>query len=913
MGERQFRIDTYASSKGVSPTPMSLVLDELYALLEHEETDCQLADGSPGCIGKQCSEKDGLAWSGGFIDDPCRCGTGSRSSKKTKRCSRCDKKTRFKDNADGIDVAIYDVDHIDAQQLEAMELSLVSSGIEFYLHSTHNHLPPNDQSFRLIFPLARTVTPVEWKQIWFAIVRKFNLPTVKDHGVDPTTRDSIRLAFFPRAFRGKPFVNVRNAGQLLDPRELLLENIQHSRQAMRAPAARVEPHEAGSIDLKDLKGYLRRYDPDDDDQYDDTPERQKSALIQRIVDDEPLAEKGCRGLSTLRAGTIVGWLLPIFTPVEAALEMVRVSVSKMETFDDDKEETDSVDAWLANVQRGFEGAQAEKVTRISEEQSATGKLVASIERKRAAAGLPPRLGPPGAVPLKLGPPPAAPTFKLGPPPAAPAFKLGPPPADPPVLMRLGPPPAAPSDRASSTPAAPQVDDKDDAGDWRLEKLITVPDKQGVPHPKNTAANITIVLENHSAWKGALKFNTLTQEPEAHGGPIPQTKRDPDRLVLAIRNWLTHNEELDLPRFEVADHVEFVARECSYDPIQAYLDGLVWDGVPRIDSWLIDYCRARTKTDDGKDVTDYVRMVGAKWLMAGAARGLYPGCKADNVLVFEGEQYAGKSKTLDILGGEFFADTQLDLHNKSTLELTCKSWIIELSELSSMKKTETEAQKSFFSKRMDNFRLSYARRVGKFYRRCVFAGTTNATRYLLDPTGNRRFWSIWCEILDIIGIRRDRDQIWAEAVARVRAGETCPNCSGIDQRCSEHRWWLDIAQTALAEEVAISRLKDEYVDEIREWWLNREKKDRPTYLTVSGIIADILELPIDRQEQLQTPIGRALKILGFERSRVGTERRCIYTPPKEFMEADRSSRITSGGTRLQLLHNIAHAKLPDEGK
>lgn len=461
-------------------------------------------------------------------------------------------------------------------------------------------------------------------------------------------------------------------------------------------------------------------------------------------------------------------------------------------------------------------------------------------------------------------------------------------------------------------------DDDDDGDWRLEKLITVTDKNGITRPKNTAANITVVLESHRAWKNVLRYNELTNEPEAVGGPLVKAKQAPERLITAICDWFVHEEELDIQRSEVIHRIELVARGQGYDPIRSYLTNLAWDGIPRIGDWLIRYCKAKTIDDSGKDVGAYVRMVGEKWLMAGAARGLYPGCKADNVLVFEGMQYVGKSRTLDILGGDWFVDTALNLTDKSTLELASKSWIIELSELAAMKKSETESQKSFFSKRADSFRLSYAMRVGKYPRRCIFAGTTNESKYLLDLTGNRRFWCVWCDDFNTAAIKRDRDQMWAEAVFKVRSGETCPNCFSVEDRCSEHRWWLDKEQTSITEQVAASRLRVEFEDEIRAWWFSQSTA--PRYLTMSNVVVDILGLTVDRKEQQQASIGRAMKTIGFEKLRISVPggRAWAYVPTEGLLketaeEAKRKKLAADLGEmpdrRSEVFAKIGAARVP----
>lgn len=879
--DRQFRIDTYENKTSTRPVSLpNLELADVYELLKHEETDCVLADGTPGCRGKQCPKKDGLAWTPGFLGDPCRCGS-KQPATKAKRCPECFKQTRFASNVQGLDLAVYDIDHISQVQSEEMAQSLVASGLAFYLHTTHNHTPPNDQNFRLVIPLDRTITPQEWKQVRPALIRMLKLPTLDKHGVDDATRDPARLAFFPRALRGRPYLNGPQAGTIASVEAILRENLHHSREVLRTP--RTEVLQPDGVDLKDLRGFLRRYKSEEhDSSFPD--EYQKAALVHRILAEEPLATKGHRGFSVYRAGSILGALMPLYTLPEIALEILRPSLSAMETFDDDKQEENSVEAWMIAAQRGYEGGQAFIEEQQVSKKNAEGMLAAIIKRKREekngvhSNGV--QIGPPQVFGPPIGPPMIAlgPPVLLGPPQVA----LGPPSPfaqTQALLASIAPPPPP-------RPTAPS--DRDDDGDWRLEKMINAVDKQGRSHPKNTFANVVAVLEHHRAWKGVLRYNEISNEPEAEGGPIPTAKREPERLITAVRTWLAHHEELEMPRGEVQDAIEFVARANRYDPVSTYLLGLTYDDQRRIDSWLIDYCGARVIDDNGLDVTRYVKLVGKKWLMAAAARALYPGCKADNVLVFEGQQYAGKSMALDILGGEWFIDNQLNLNDKSTLELTAKSWIIELSELDSMRKTETASQKAFFSKRKDNFRLSYARRVARYLRRCVFAGTTNETQYLLDLTGNRRFWCVWCTKIDVEALRRDRDQLWAEAVAQVRAGETCPNCHGIDRRCAEHRWWLDDDETAFAEKVASTRLKGELADVIRGWWLGKEPKERQRFVGAAAILRDALNLTVDKLESQQVSIGRAMKTLGFVKTRLRTPggREWVYEAPPELLAAEK---------------------------
>jgi len=195
---------------------------------------------------------------------------------------------------------------------------------------------------------------------------------------------------------------------------------------------------------------------------------------------------------------------------------------------------------------------------------------------------------------------------------------------------------------------------------------------------------------------------------------------------------------------------------------------VWDEVPRTDTWLIHYL--------GCEDTPFIRAVGSRWLISGVARIFQPGCQADHVLQLEGPQGIRKSSALRALASdEYFADHISDLGSKdSRIELLGK-WILEMSELVSMRRSEIERIKAFLTARIDHFRPPYGRRAIDAPRQGVFAASTNDETPFVDSTGNRRFWPVRCGQIDVEAVARDRDQLWAEAYLRYVKGEP---------------WWLD---------------------------------------------------------------------------------------------------------------------------
>ncbi len=210
----------------------------------------------------------------------------------------------------------------------------------------------------------------------------------------------------------------------------------------------------------------------------------------------------------------------------------------------------------------------------------------------------------------------------------------------------------------------------------------------------------------------------------------------------------------------------IAHEQQYHPVEEYFDGLVWDGTPRIDTWLADNC--------GADDTELNREFGSKVLIAGVRRIKQPGVKFDTMLVLEGPQGAGKSQIaqrLAIRDEWFCGSLDLKSDDKTKAEMLAPAWIVECQELDGMNKTTSQNLKKFLSTAVDMFRPAYARNAAEFRRHCIILGTTNERAYLRDRTGNRRIWPVTVGQIDLERFTADVDQLWAEAVVREAAGES----------------------------------------------------------------------------------------------------------------------------------------------
>jgi hypothetical protein len=236
----------------------------------------------------------------------------------------------------------------------------------------------------------------------------------------------------------------------------------------------------------------------------------------------------------------------------------------------------------------------------------------------------------------------------------------------------------------------------------------------------------------------------------------------------------------------------VAHENRYHPVIDYLDGLTWDGVPRIDSWLATYCEAAD--------TELNSEFGSKFLIAGVRRIKEPGVKFDTMLVLEGAQGTGKSRlaaNLAVRDEWFCGSLDLKSDDKTKAELLARAWVVECQELDGMNKTTHQNLKRFLSTSTDIYRPSYGRAAAPFARHCVIIGTTNEERYFYDLTGNRRMWPVSVGKIDIDQLAADRDQLWAEAVAREQEGEALT--------LSTHLW-VEAAQVQ-----ALRMVEDAYED------------------------------------------------------------------------------------------------------
>ncbi|WAX17598.1 hypothetical protein PM116P6_00032 [Parabacteroides phage PM116P6] len=290
-------------------------------------------------------------------------------------------------------------------------------------------------------------------------------------------------------------------------------------------------------------------------------------------------------------------------------------------------------------------------------------------------------------------------------------------------------------------------------------------KQGQCEP--SINNLEIIFKYDPVLGGeTIRENQFTHEIEFREDSLPSWTDG--NVVIGtvdmkhIRARIESKYGISNPK-KVDDQLGVEARANSYHPVREYLMGNKWDGVERVQRVLIDYLGAEDNL--------YTREATQVMLVGAVKRIMQPGCKFDTALILVGGQGIGKTHFLSSLARHetWFSNSLTDLGSVRSQEAIQGTWLIELGELSAMKKSDMDTVKSFLSADKDKFRGAYKERVDSYPRQCVFFGSTNEIDFLTDRTGNRRFLPIWVKD---IGRTADLykpefeidyvDQLWAEA-------------------------------------------------------------------------------------------------------------------------------------------------------
>ncbi len=397
---------------------------------------------------------------------------------------------------------------------------------------------------------------------------------------------------------------------------------------------------------------------------------------------------------------------------------------------------------------------------------------------------------------------------------------------------------------------------DAKSDWR-DALVTRRTKQGDAIVLPVAANAVVILTHDDSWVGVLAHDAFrdavvtTRVPPWDEVDAPAKAASggwSDADTVRAGNWLARHYGVQFNIAIVEQAVTVVAARTLLHPVRDWLGALKWDGSARIDRRFTDYF--------GADDSAYVYGVGARFMIGAVARVFQPGAKVDCTPVLEGCQGIGKSTGIQRLAGEAWCfDTPITMGEKDGYQSLRGKWIGELGELHALSRSDLNRAKNFLTATVDTYRPSYGRRSRDFPRQCVFYGTTNASEYLRDETGNRRFWPVRCSRVDLDGITRDREQLWAEAHQRYVSGE---------------RWHVDSADfRALCEEQQEQRfVSDAWEGPVEEWLMSSGHPGRRAQgVTTGEVLAGALGMTAERWSKGdQDRVASVLRRLGWERGK-----------------------------------------------
>lgn len=386
--------------------------------------------------------------------------------------------------------------------------------------------------------------------------------------------------------------------------------------------------------------------------------------------------------------------------------------------------------------------------------------------------------------------------------------------------------------------------------------LTADGRRGYPASKH---NLMAALQAdgfcYSTRFDSFLGEVLVQEP---GGQEWRTVREDDFFNAA--RCLEGRDFRTISTANIREAIHAAAREQTFDSAQDWLNGLpAWDGVDRVSVFL--------EQAFGVLPSEYATAISRYVWSALAGRVLAPGVKCDMVPVVAGRQGAGKSSVVKAIApfetgfGELnLATDEANLYREMRGRL-----VLELPELSGMRKRESEDLKRFVASTTNVWVEKYQTTKSVYPRRCIFFGTSNQTEILNDPTGSRRWLPFECGVCNPQWVIDNRDQLWAQGARMFKE-------SGVQYEGAER----------LAREVHEDfRASDPWEVQITRWLeapgLAGVAPESRNAITTAEVMTGLGIPPNQQNRAIEIRAGNVLKALGYERTRVMTDgqRRYVY--------------------------------------
>ena len=361
---------------------------------------------------------------------------------------------------------------------------------------------------------------------------------------------------------------------------------------------------------------------------------------------------------------------------------------------------------------------------------------------------------------------------------------------------------------------------------------------------NTIDNVRLIMDNDPNLAGRFALNEFSGRGEVLAA-LPWAQKYTGRRMWSDTDsnglyWYLEKVYGVNGRGNIDSALDIHAATHSFNDVTNYLDGLKWDGVPRLDNLFHDYL--------GAEDSEYVRAVCRKTFCGAIARAYHPGCKFDTMLILCGPQGIGKSTIIDKMSKGWYNDSIRTFEGKDASELLQGVWLVEVAELDAFRRTDVACIKQFLSLRVDRYRAAYGRNVKEYPRRCVFFGTCNQMEFLQDTTGNRRFWPVDVGVAFPASARKSVftdltddviQQVWAEAKVRYQAGEELFLKGEVEQQAQKQQ--ENHREAAAQEGMIIDFLNKDVPSD----WVNWTIQQRRDYWAGAVKMDNITTVPRDR--------------------------------------------------------------------
>lgn len=399
-------------------------------------------------------------------------------------------------------------------------------------------------------------------------------------------------------------------------------------------------------------------------------------------------------------------------------------------------------------------------------------------------------------------------------------------------------------------------------DWRDD--LVRDDRRKV---KSTTHNLMLILE-HDPFLSELFYLDEFANRVALNRTSPWPGGNPDEFTeidaTELSAWMGSPRRYEVsPKPDgISACVEAIARRAARHPVREYLEALTWDGVPRVQSMLVELL--------GADDNNYNREAAKCFMVSAVSRILWRdplvrsnGAKVDFMLILEGNQGKGKTSVIAALfGAQWYAEAMESPSSKDFYQSLMGRWCVEIGEMDSFSKADVGRIKMAITSRFDTYRPSYGRIARSYRRECVFVGSTNENQYLRDPSGGRRFLPVRVHAIHVDKVESLRNQLWAEAVRMYHDG---------------FEWWKLPPEAADEQEARF--MADSWEEVLGPWLAGRAPEKhypsrlaptgstKPEWTTTSELLAYALHIEVGKHSTAdQMRVAKIMRRLGWEQLR-----------------------------------------------